>query len=176
MLDAYHIQLTGPSGSGKTYMAESLRALGYPAIDGDVIDNLGCFLDSEGQAHEYDHDGGQEWLETHFWSWDEAALDVYLRSNRRAIICGGAANDKAMGNRFNQIFYLELSKGEILANLLSPERFNPFGRTKEQQEFASKMVDNFYANIPSNWIPLHSREAGALLSEMESHLGDELGK
>ena len=174
LLSSYHIQITGPSGSGKTYMAERLAELGYSAIDADVIEDLGRFLDADGNVHEYDHDGGQEWLERHFWSWDKSVLHAYMRDTERAIICGGAGNDREASHLFTQVFYLVLPKDEILVNLLRPERFNPFGRTPEQQAFASHMIDSFYADIPEDWIPLHSRDAQSLVSEMESHLGDSL--
>jgi hypothetical protein len=155
-------------------MAERLADLGYPAIDADVIEGLGRFLDADGTVHDYDHDGGQDWLERHFWTWDEGALRAYLGERGRSIICGGAANDTDMDHLFDQVFYLVVPKDEILNNLLSPERFNPYGKTKAQQAFASITIDAFYANIPEAWIPLYARDAPSLITEMESHLGDEL--
>ncbi len=141
MLTSYHIQISGASGSGKTYMAEELAQLGCTAIDADVIEDRSRFLDAYRNVHEYDHDGGQAWLARHFWSSDESSLLRSLREHERAIICGCTGNDKEMGHVFSHVFYLVLPKDEILANLRSPERFNPYGRTKEQQAFASNMID-----------------------------------
>ncbi|MGC4190674.1 MAG: dephospho-CoA kinase [Thermomicrobiales bacterium] len=172
--DRYQIRITGPSGSGKTYMADRLAELGYPAIDADVIEGLGRFLDRDGNVHEYDHDGGTDWLETHFWSWDEQVLRAYLGSTERVIICGGAWNDKTMDHLFTRVFYLVVPKDEMLANLLRPDRFNPYGRTPEQQAFASTMIDRFYADIPETWVPLHARDVQDLIAEIEAYLGGRL--
>lgn len=174
LLKNYHIQVTGPSGSGKSYFAKKLKLLGYNAVDADSIEGLGKFINKDGKEVKYNHEGGLEWLTDNIWVWDFSVLKRYLSKNPRVLIFGGATNEAVTSKVFDYVFYLKLSKKEILTNLKSENRTNPYGKTEAQQEYASHKIDEFYDNIPSDWIPLVSRKPKELIDEIEKHIKAKL--
>src|SRR5258708_7680178 len=167
-LENYQIQITGPSGSGKSYFAKELNLLGYNAVDADSIHDLGKFINKNGKEVKYNHEGGINWLTNNIWVWDFPVLKKYLNDKQRIIIFGGATNEVKTSKVFDYVFYLKIPKDEILANLRSEDRTNPYGKTEAQQLYASDKIDKFYNNIPSGWIPLTSRKPISLISEIEN--------
>ncbi|CAN5324412.1 hypothetical protein BH10PAT1_BH10PAT1_4190 [soil metagenome] len=172
----YRIQITGPSGSGKSYFAEKLKLFGYNAIDADRIDRLGKFVNKNGEEVEYDDGGDLEWLINNIWVWDISILKNYLSNQKRIIIFEDATNEIEASKEFDYIFYLNLPKDEILNNLKSEGRANPYGKTEVQQTYANKKIDEFYTNIPKAWIALNSRDPEKLINEIENNIKAKLRK
>lgn len=175
-LKNYHIRVTGPSGAGSTYFSERLAELEYPTVDADKIENLGKFVNKDGHEVEYNHEGDIHWLRNNIWIWDISVLEKYLKNKKRIIVFGGATNANEASELFDYIFYFQLRKKDILANLMSKSRANPYGKTDAQQEYASFKIYEFYNNIPSGWIPLVSRKAIDLIAEIERHINAKLVK
>jgi shikimate kinase len=175
-LDNYHIQITGPSGAGKTYFEKALKKLGYPAQDGDHIEGLGYFVDRDGNYVEFNPQGGLDWFSKHSYVWNREVLEKFLSDKPKMIICGGAPNQDETADLFDQIFYLKVEKEDILKNLRADDRENEYGKTDEQQQYASEGIDMFYNSVPKEWKSLTSRDPEKLVEEIENHLGAKLVK
>lgn len=132
--------VTGTPGSGKTTLtafAHSVDDSRY--FDADEIEGL-CewrvFGTGEimGLVTEFVETGMDEWYSIFGWYWRPEVLEEFLSSNPNAIICGSAENTVECYGLFDTIFILKKNETELLANLSSPDRNNPFGQTPDQRK------------------------------------------
>lgn len=134
------ILVTGTPGSGKTTIASYANKFGDKRFyDADEIDNL-CewreFATDKvlGLVSEYKATGGDSWYKKYGWYWNAEVLKQFLSDNPNSIICGSSENVVDCYQCFDRIIILRKTEEELLSNLTSEERANPFGKTPEQRK------------------------------------------
>jgi hypothetical protein len=114
------VQITGCSGTGKSTIAAVLTRRGLASIDADddpllarFVDPAGAVVAEEPAAPDF------AWLARHSWAWNPARLDELIRAVAPATlyVCGGAANEPELVDRFTQVFLLEIDEPTMLARL-----------------------------------------------------------
>jgi hypothetical protein len=104
------VLITGMSGAGKSTIAQVLARRGLASLDADGDPLLARSVDCDGNVAEDPSDPDFAWLARHSWAWDPARLDVLIRTAAPATlyVCGGAANELELADRFTQMFLLEM--------------------------------------------------------------------
>jgi hypothetical protein len=114
------VLITGCSGAGKSTIAAVLARRGLASIDSDDDPLLARFVDPAG-AVVLEEPAAPDfaWLARHSWAWDPARLDELIRAVAPAMlyVCGGAANELELADRFTQVFLLEIDEPAMLARL-----------------------------------------------------------
>ena len=118
------VLITGMSGAGKSTIAEVLARRGLVSIDADDDPWLARSVDADGNVVEDPSVPDFAWLSRHSWAWDPARLDVLIRAAAPATlyVCGGAANELELADRFTQVFLLEMDEATMLARLDAPSQ------------------------------------------------------
>ena len=162
------ILVTGTPGSGKTTLVEHANSQNNMRFfDADSIVGL-CewreFKTGEllGLVTEYKATDGDAWYSKYGWYWNQNFLYEFLTNNPDVILSGSSENIVDCYIYFDKIFILRKTEKELLANLQSPERTNPFGKTPEQrknflnwQDYLTKEAEKYYhAIIEGNDIKL----------------------
>jgi hypothetical protein len=150
--------VTGTPGSGKTTLtkyAESVNDNRF--VDADEIPGL-CewrvFETGEvmGLVTEFIETGEDEWYRMFGWYWQPEALKEYISNDPDTIICGSAENIVECYKLFKQLFILKKNESELLGNLASPDRNNPFGLTPDQRKnfmnWQTYLIDEAHAFNP----------------------------
>lgn len=133
------ILVTGTPGSGKTSLVQyAHRQNDRRFFDTDEIVGL-CewreFNTGKRLGLVTEHKAtGDEWYAKYGWYWNVNVLTRFLKYNPNAVLCGSSENVVECYQFFNEIFLLEKTEEELLKNLASPERVNPFGKTPEQRK------------------------------------------
>ena len=111
--------ITGCSGAGKTAIAAVLADRGLAAIDADDDPLLARDVDAAGNVVEEPAVPDFAWLSRHSWAWNPARLDELIRAAAPATlyVCGGAANELELADRFTQVFLLEIDELTMLARI-----------------------------------------------------------
>ena len=124
------------SGAGKSTIAQVLARRGLASLDADGDPLLARSVDSDGNVVEDPSVPDFAWLARHSWAWDPARLDVLIRTAAPATlhVCGGAANELELADRFTQMFLLEIDEPTMLARLDAPSRDNEWGRIGDTRE------------------------------------------
>jgi adenylate kinase family enzyme len=131
------VLITGMSGAGKSTIADVLARRGLVAIDADndpwlarMVDSAGAPVTEEPAAPDLD------WLARHSWAWNPARLDQLIRAAAPGTlyICGGAANEIELADRFTHLILLELDEPTMLERLDAPTRDNEWGRIGDTRE------------------------------------------
>ena len=104
------ILVTGMSGTGKSTVLRELRRRGHLTVDTDY------------EAWELS-DG----------SWDEARMDVLLRSTRDVIVSGTVENQGRFYDRFKHVVLLS-APTEVILDRVRRRINNPYGKTADQQD------------------------------------------
>jgi hypothetical protein len=122
--------ITGMSGAGKSTIAAVLARRGLASIDADEDPLLARSVDSDGTVVDDSPVPDFAWLARHSWAWNPARLDEVIRAAGPATlyVCGGAANELELADRFTQVFLPELDEPTMLARLDAPSRDNDWGR------------------------------------------------
>jgi hypothetical protein len=104
------VLITGMSGAGKSTIAQVLARRGLASLDADGDPSLARSVDCDGNVVEDPSVPDFAWLARHSWAWDPARLDVLIRTAAPATlyVCGGAANELELADRFTQMFLLEM--------------------------------------------------------------------
>ena len=131
--------VTGTPGSGKTTLVKYAKQVGdVRFFDADEIPKL-CewreFKTGEvlGLVDDYKVDGKDDWYKKYGWYWRTDRLTQFLGENPNAIVCGSSENVTDCYEFFDRIIVIRVTQDELLSNLASPERDNPFGKTTKQR-------------------------------------------
>jgi hypothetical protein len=135
-----NILVTGTPGSGKSTLTQYAQKLKDRRFyDADEIEGLCEWREFEsgkvlGLVTEYIESGLDEWYQVFGWYWRTDILKAFLNEHPDAIICGSAENTVECYPLFKQIAILKKTDQELLSNLASPDRNNPFGQTPDQRK------------------------------------------
>jgi hypothetical protein len=113
------VQIAGCSGAGKTAIAALLARRGLVSIDADDDPLLARSVDADGNVVAEPEEPDLAWLSRHSWAWNPARLDALIAAAAPATlyVCGGAANELQLADRFTQVFLLEIDEPTMLARI-----------------------------------------------------------
>ncbi|MFO0970958.1 MAG: hypothetical protein U0520_01255 [Candidatus Saccharimonadales bacterium] len=132
--------VTGTPGSGKTTLVGHAQSIGNEQFfDTDEISGLCEWREFEtgkvlGLVTEYKETGQDDWYAEYGWYWREDVLKEFLAKHPNAILCGSSENITDFYGLFDKIVIMKKTDEELLSNLASPDRNNPFGKTPEQRK------------------------------------------
>jgi hypothetical protein len=155
------VLITGMSGAGKSTIAEALARRGLASLDADDDPLLARSVDSDGNVVEDPSVPDFAWLSRHSWAWDPARLDVLIRTAAPATmyVCGGAANELELADRFTQMFLLEMDEPTMLARLDAPSRDNEWGRIGDTREHLRRRLPGHQDRLRAfGAIPIDARQ------------------
>ncbi len=140
--------ITGCSGAGKTTIAAVLARRGLAAIDADydhllarTVDSAGAVVVEEPEAPDL------SWLSRHSWAWDPARLDELIRAAPPTLyVCGGAANELELADRFTHIFLLEIDEPTMLARIDARQN-NDWGRIGDTRDHLRRFLPAYQARL-----------------------------
>ena len=152
--------ITGCSGAGKTTIAAVLARRGLAAIDADDDPLLARSVDAAGNVAEEPAAPDFAWLSRHSWAWNPARLDELIRAAAPATlyVCGGAANELELADRFTQVFLLEIDEPTMLARI-DARQDNDWGRIGDTREYLRRFLPGYQARLrASGAIPIDARQ------------------
>lgn len=155
------VLITGMSGAGKSTVAQELARRGLASLDADNDPLLARSVDSDGNVVEDPSVPDFAWLARHSWAWDPARLNVLIRTAAPATlyVCGGAANELELADRFTQMFLLEMDEPTMLARLDAPSRDNEWGRIGDTREHLRRRLPGHQDRLrASGAIPIDARQ------------------
>jgi adenylate kinase family enzyme len=147
------VLITGISGAGKSTIADVLARRGLTSIDADTDPWLARMVNSSGAVVEEEPAAPDlAWLAEHSWSWDPARLDELIRAAAPATlyVCGGAANEIELADRFTRLFLLDLDEPTMLARLDAPSRDNEWGRIGDTREDLRRRRQGYQDRLRAN--------------------------
>ena len=136
------VSITGCSGAGKTTIAAVLARRGLAAIDADDDPLLARSVDAAGNVVEEEPAAPDfAWLARHSWAWNPARLDELIRAAAPTAlyVCGGAANELELADRFTQVFLLEIDEPTMLARI-DARQDNDWGRIGDTREYLRRFL------------------------------------
>ena len=157
------VQITGCSGAGKTTIAAVLARRGLAAIDADDDPLLARTVDAAGNEAEEPaapEEPDFAWLSRHSWAWNPARLDELIRAAAPATlyVCGGAANELQLADRFTQVFLLEIDEPTMLARI-DARQDNDWGRIGDTREYLRRKLPELQDRLrASGAIPIDARQ------------------
>jgi adenylate kinase family enzyme len=154
------VQITGCSGAGKTTIAAELARQGLTCIDADDDPFLARSVDAAGHVVEEPEVPDLAWLSRHYWAWDPARLDELIAAAAPATlyVCGGAANELELADRFTHVFLLEIDEPTMLARVDARED-NDWGRIGDTREHLRRFLPGYQARLrASGAIPIDARQ------------------
>jgi hypothetical protein len=104
------------------------------------------------------------WMARHSWQWNPARLDELIRAAAPATlyVCGYAANQLALADRFDAVFLLEIDEPTMLARLDAPSRENDWGRIGDTREQGRRWLPGYQDRM---------RASGAIRVDARQPLG-----
>lgn len=165
--------ITGISGAGKSTIAAVLARQGLASIDADNDPLLAQDVDATGVVVEAPADPDFAWLAGHSWEWNPARLDELIRAAAPATlyVCGGAANELDLADRFTHVILLEIDVPTMLARLDAPSRDNDWGRTGDTREHLRRRPSGYQDRLRAfGAIPIDARPPlGQVVDAIISH-------
>jgi hypothetical protein len=148
-------------GAVEFTIAEALARRGLASVDADGDPLLARSVDSDGNVVEDPSVPDFAWHARHSWAWDPARLDLLIRTAAPATlyVCGGAANELELADRFTQVFLLELDEPAMLARLDAPSRDNEWGRIGDTHEHLRRRLPGHPGPLASIRGDRHRRKA-----------------
>jgi hypothetical protein len=142
------VLITGCSGAGKTTIAAVLSGQGLASIDADDDPLLARSVDGAGNVVEEPAEPDLAWLARHSWAWNPARLDALIRAAAPATlyVCGGAANELELADRFTHVFLLELDESTMLARV-DARQDNDWGRIGDTREYLRRFLPGYQASL-----------------------------
>ncbi|HXW43453.1 MAG TPA: AAA family ATPase [Streptosporangiaceae bacterium] len=142
------VLITGCSGAGKTTIAPVLARRGLASIDTDDDALLARSVDATGAVVEEPAEPDFAWLCRHSWAWNPARLDELIRAAEPATlyVCGGAANELELADRFSHMFLLEIDEATMLARIDSRQG-NDWGRIGDTREYLRGFLPGYQARL-----------------------------
>src|SRR5580693_1975164 len=153
------VQITGCSGAGKTTIAAELARQGLTCIDADDDPFLARSVDAAGNVVEEPEAPDLAWLSRHYWAWDPARLDELIAAAAPATlyVCGGAANELELADRFTHVFLLEIDEPTMLARVDGRDN-NDWGQIGDTREYLRSFLPGYQARLrASGAIPVDAR-------------------
>ena len=88
------------------------------------------------------------WLARHSWAWNPARLDKLIRAVAPATlyVCGGAANELELADRFTRVFLLEIDEPTMLARI-DARQDNDWGRIGDTREYLRLFLPGYQARL-----------------------------
>ena len=167
------VMITGCSGAGKTTIAPLLARRGLASIDADDDPLLSRFVDPAGTVVESPAAPDLAWITRNSWQWDPARLDQLIGAVAPATlyVCGYAANQLELADRFTLVFLLEIDDPTMLARLDAPNRDNDWGRTGDTREFERRWLPGYQDRMRAfGAIPIDAtRPPGQVADAILSH-------
>jgi thymidylate kinase len=154
------VLITGCSGAGKTTLAAVLARRGLASIDSDDDYLLARSVGAAGNVVEEPDEPDLAWLQRHSWAWDPARLDEIIAAAAPAVlyVCGGAANELELADRFSHVFLLEIDEPTMLARLDTREN-NDWGRVGDTREYLRRFLPGYQARLREfGAIPIDARQ------------------
>jgi adenylate kinase family enzyme len=167
------VQITGCSGAGKTAIAAEFARQGLTCIDADEDALLARSVDAAGHVVQEPEAPDLAWLARHYWAWDPARLDELIAAAAPATlyVCGGAANELELADRFTHVFLLEIDEPTMLARVDARED-NDWGRIGDTREHLRRFLPGYQARLrASGAIPIDARQPlDQVIAAILSHL------
>lgn len=135
------VLITGSAGAGKSAVAAVLARRGVACIDDDEDPLLARFVDSGGDVvADEPAEPDFAWLTRHRWEWDPDRLDdlIGIAAPETLYLCGGADNQLELGDRFIQVFLLEIDEATMLARL-DVRMEGEWGRAGDSREYIRRL-------------------------------------
>jgi hypothetical protein len=155
------VLITGCSGAGKTTIAAVLAHRGLVSVDADDDPLLARSVDAAGNVVEEEPDEPDfAWLSRHSWAWDPARLDMVIHAAAPATlyVCGGAANELELADRFTRVFLLEIDEPTMLARVDARPN-NDWGRIGDTREYLRGFLPGYQARLRAfGAIPVDARQ------------------
>ena len=143
------VLITGWSGAGKSTIAAVLARRGLVSVDADEDPVLVRFVDASGAVVvEEPAAPDLAWLARHSWAWSPARLDELIQAAAPATlyVCGGAANELELADRFTQVFLLEIDEPTMLARI-DARQDNDWGRIGDTREHLRRFLPGYQARL-----------------------------
>lgn len=155
------VLITGCSAAGKSAIAAVLARRGLASIDADDDPLLARFVDPSGAVVAVPPAPDLAWLARHSWAWDPARLDELIRAAAPAAlyVCGGAANELELADRFTHVFLLEIDEPTMLARLDARRDYHDWGRIGDTREYLRRFLPGYQGRLrASGAIPVDARQ------------------
>jgi adenylate kinase family enzyme len=152
------VQITGCSAAGKTTIAAVLARRGLAAIDADDDPLLARSVDAAGNVVE---EPDFAWLSQHSWAWNPVRLDELIRAAAPATlyVCGGAANELELADRFTHVFLLEIDEPTMLARLDARRDYHDWGHIGDTREYLRHKLPELQDRLRAfGAIPINARQ------------------
>jgi adenylate kinase family enzyme len=138
------VHITGVSGSGKSTVASALLARGYSAVDADGDPRLAMWVDAQRNpvAVPVKSDG---WMDRHWWVWNPRRMDGLIADAgpARLFVCGNAANENSLRDRFEKQILLVIDEQTMLSRLDDPSRDNDYGSSPAERAMLRNFRDDY---------------------------------
>jgi len=144
------VLITGCSAAGKSTIAAVLAHRGLACIDSDDDPVLARWVDSTGAVvTEEPEEPDLDWLARHSWAWDPARLDELIGAAAPATlyVCGGAANELDLADRFSQVFLLEIDEPTMLARLDERRDYHDWGQIGDTREHLRRFLPGYQERL-----------------------------
>jgi shikimate kinase len=156
------VLITGWSGAGKSTIAAVLARRGLVSVDADEDPVLARFVDASGAVVvEEPAAPDLAWLARHSWAWNPARLDELIAAAAPATlyVCGGAANELELTDRFTHMFLLEINEPTMLARLDARREYHPWGRIGDTREHLRRFLPGYQDRLRAfGAIPIDARQ------------------
>jgi adenylate kinase family enzyme len=156
------VLITGCSAAGKSTIAVVLARRGLASVDCDEDPVLARWVDRTG-AVVVDEPAEPDlaWLARHSWAWHPARLDELILAAAPATlyVCGGAANELKLADRFTQMFLLEIDEPTMLARLDERRDYHDWGRIGDTREYLRRFLPGYQDRLrASGAIPIDATQ------------------
>ncbi|GAC1372359.1 MAG: hypothetical protein NVSMB39_6550 [Candidatus Saccharimonadales bacterium] len=143
--------ITGPSGAGKTTLADHLTSLGYAAIDADATQGIGYYTNDAGKPVPYPQGADADWWKKNHYVWELDRLKKLLEatnpSDGLVFLAGNAANINKAWDIFEEVFYLDIPRDEMVKRMAAAGREDSFGARIDEQDQLLRWVDKFKTDM-----------------------------
>jgi hypothetical protein len=140
------VLITGCSAAGKSTIAAVLARRGLAAIDADDDPLLARFVDAAGAVVVEEPPAPDlDWLSRHSWAWDPARLDSLIATAAPGAlyVCGGAANELELADRFTHVFLLEIDEPTMLARIDARRDYHDWGHIGDTREHLRRFLPGY---------------------------------